>query len=336
MQIQTTEGYVQGSTYYYYIKDHLGNNRVVINNSGTIIEKSHYYPTGIRFYPVSTSNSLALPFRYNGKEFIAMNGLNWYDYGARFYDAQIGRWHVVDPLAEKYYDWTPYNYVGGNPVKRIDLFGLDWYTDKDGTYQYDPKINEKSKLANGQKYAFAYKQFKDTEGKVIEDFRKDGSIIYSDETKAYNRIWSQAHDHYKDQKEVGGFTLNNESVLVLPDYANGSGETKYQEYGYSIGNGVISDKEKNEFEITGFIHTHQDKSRDATPSLYWDGDLGLSKTMGNLPVTVLGWDGKVSSIFHDPKIKTYRWINNNPNTKDEFLNAKGYANWLATKFPKLK
>ena len=242
----------------------------------------------------------------------------------------------MDPLAEKYYDWTPYNYVGGNPVKRIDLFGLDWYTDKDGTYQYDPKINEKSKLANGQKYAFAYKQFKDTEGKVIEDFRKDGSIIYSDETKAYNRIWSQAHDHYKDQKEVGGFTLNNESVLVLPDYANGSGETKYQEYGYSIGNGVISDKEKNEFEITGFIHTHQDKSRDATPSLYWDGDLGLSKTMGNLPVTVLGWDGKVSSIFHDPKIKTYRWINNNPNTKDEFLNAKGYANWLATKFPKLK
>ena len=84
-QINTSEGYWQNNSYYYYLKDHLGNVRVVLNSSGTIIEKSHYYPSGIRFYPESTTNSYSISYRYNGKEFEKMNGLNWYDYGARFY-----------------------------------------------------------------------------------------------------------------------------------------------------------------------------------------------------------------------------------------------------------
>jgi RHS repeat-associated protein len=118
------EGYWQSGTYYYYLKDHLGDNRVTINSSGTVIEKSHYYPSGMRFAPESTSNSAALPYRYNGKELEAMNGLNQYDYGARRRGAGLPIWTAVDPLCEKYYNMSPYAYCMGNPINKTDPNGM--------------------------------------------------------------------------------------------------------------------------------------------------------------------------------------------------------------------
>ncbi len=127
-EILLPEGYWQGSIYYYYLKDHLGDNRVTINSSGAVIEKSHYYPSGMRFFPESSSNSAALPYRYNGKELETMNGLNQYDYGARRRGAGLPMWTAVDPLCEKYPAWSPYVYCKNNPILRIDPNGLTDFT----------------------------------------------------------------------------------------------------------------------------------------------------------------------------------------------------------------
>jgi len=66
---------------------------------------------------------------YNGKELQTELGIDFYEYGARNYDAQLGRWHSIDPLAEDYFWLSPYDFVGGNPVIRIDPNGMGWDTD---------------------------------------------------------------------------------------------------------------------------------------------------------------------------------------------------------------
>ena len=134
----TEEGYINltgTQQYHYYLKDHQGNNRVVINRSGTVEETNHYYPFGGVFG--TTGNTQ--PYKYNGKEFDTKKGLNWYDYGARYYDAALGRFTTVDPSSENYYAFNPYSYCVNNPIKYIDPDGKDfiiWYKDSNGKQAY--------------------------------------------------------------------------------------------------------------------------------------------------------------------------------------------------------
>lgn len=143
-KLLTEVGYVtlDDNNYHYFIQDHQGNNRVVVDQDGTVDEVNHYYPFGGVF--ASTGN--VQPYKYNGKELDRSSGLDWYDYGARHYDAALGRWHVVDPMAEKYYSSTPYNYCDNDPIGRIDPDGADWrvqtqYNEETEKIEYHITVN---------------------------------------------------------------------------------------------------------------------------------------------------------------------------------------------------
>ena len=113
--------------YEYFIKDHLGNTRVTVKDSSglaVVQQESHYYPFGMTMKGMSYQNPLQTAlnkYLYNGKELQDDLGLDWYDYGARFYDAQLGRWHCPDPLNQFS---SPYLYAANNPVVMIDPSGM--------------------------------------------------------------------------------------------------------------------------------------------------------------------------------------------------------------------
>lgn len=110
-------------SFHYYLKDHLGNNRVVVSEDGEIEQVNDYYPTGALM--ASSMGGDTQRFKYNGKELDRVNGLNWYDYGARNYDAEIVVWKGVDKMADKNVTTSLYGYCNSNPMRFIDPLGTD-------------------------------------------------------------------------------------------------------------------------------------------------------------------------------------------------------------------
>lgn len=89
-----------------------------------LVQENHYDPWGLNLVGIEQAGAPDSKFQYNGKEKQQEIGLGWTDYGARMYDAQIGRWHSSDPLSETMESLSPYNYVFNNPVRFTDPYGL--------------------------------------------------------------------------------------------------------------------------------------------------------------------------------------------------------------------
>ena len=246
-QILVDGGYItfSGSTpqYHFYLKDHLGNNRVVASANGTVEQVNHYYPYGGLFG--ESTNGDHQRFKYNGKELDRMNGLDWLDYGARHMDAARGLWPAMDPMAEKYYSISPYAYCAGNPVNAIDLHGSDiWELDKYGniinyteTNEYDMIRMFNSNPQNDISLKFGYgtiehqtKEGKD--GSHYELFRINGddngrsvfemlaqntdvewSLGQFDESSGNPNVLTTSHSDYSESG-MNSYLYNNPSLVM--------------------------------------------------------------------------------------------------------------------------
>ncbi len=188
-------------TCHYYNRDHLGNIREVISQTGAIEQVTHYYPFGAPYSDSSITNPDLQPYKYNAKEFDTTHKLFTYDYGARQYDPLLIVWHGVDPLCEKEYATGVNVYCRNNPVKLIDSDGKDviiWYIDKkgndvyfrfDGTQSRIPNVNFVKDFVK----VYNYLRYKGA-GKNIMNAVKSHDIMVSvqedaDETRYdYNRF----------------------------------------------------------------------------------------------------------------------------------------------------
>jgi len=142
-------GYIEGGVYHYYLTDHLGNNRLVVNASGTVVQKNHYYPFGMSYAETPVAEQGKQPYKYNNKELDMMNGLNLYDNAARFYDPVLPHTLTLDLLCEKYYSISPYSWCMNNPVKFVDPTGQEvWIT----MYGENGRVSDKILYTPGMKY----------------------------------------------------------------------------------------------------------------------------------------------------------------------------------------
>lgn len=113
-------------TRYYYLKDHLGSIRVTVKEDNTIAGWDDYYPYGMIMAGRSGNSGQAdTKYRFISKERDAETGYDWLD--ARGYDARIGRFLAVDPLADKVslVSWSTYHYSFNNPIRFIDPSGME-------------------------------------------------------------------------------------------------------------------------------------------------------------------------------------------------------------------
>jgi RHS repeat-associated protein len=178
---------------------------VVLSQAGAVEQVNHYYPFGGLFGEGAQTSGQ--PYRYNGKELDRKFGLDFYDYGARHYDAALGRWFTADPLAEKYYDISPYAYCSNNPVRYIDPDGREWKTKEDEEYAKQLSKEMTNRMNSEQK-----------------SLDKLNTKIAQNQEKG--------KDVSKDQAKAAGMQANIDNLKAGVSELTAMGETKDQIFTY--------------------------------------------------------------------------------------------------------
>jgi len=265
VKVVSAQGVGGGSSFNYVFSytDHLGNIRLRYTKTETqgltILEENHYYPFGLKhngynsdhkifefndginsvvLTPVTPSRKETYKYKYNGKELQDELGLNMYDYGARNYMPDLGRWANIDNKSETYFSMSPFNYAGNNPIVFVDYDGNDgvitvtqvWYND--GKSKTIDLLNKAINYLNGisGKYGVETKdgkimpinfaiQFSSEKGETVDD----GYTIHD------SNIDKAESSNISNYISAGGMEVRNlnQSQSVVGAALNGGDNTKY-------------------------------------------------------------------------------------------------------------
>ncbi len=219
----TAQGYINVITnrttgarrykYVYNYTDHLGNIRVSYTENENpnlppiMIEENHYYPFGLKHKRYGMGDpvpALAYKYKAQNKEWQDELGLNVYDFEARNYMPDLGRTTTLDPLAEMFYDLSPYSFLNNNPLSFVDPMGMasEEWLNKDGELVYDTKRGEYTKNATEQD-----KQF----GEALRNSGDTGANQFKALTESEAKIKVTI-------QEGGERMLNEQGHLIIENY----------------------------------------------------------------------------------------------------------------------
>lgn len=248
-----------------------------------------------------------------------------------FDNSSVNRWYGVDPKSNMRVSLSPYNFVQNNPIIRIDPDGaLDqwWYKDKNknNTLQYDPNIKSQADLDKRHiQGTYVGETYSEKTAKGTVSYRNDGSILYSNQTDAYNRLWDNTKANSREQL---GFLLPK-GVLVLPEYKNEQTTSYVDDYGYKIKNSTVFDPvTKKSMPQLGTIHTHPVKMDKASAAPSIEDVRYFSRVMPNVPFMTMGWDMKIHMVMGTPA--SYNFIDLPPkyNTVNDLLKGSDMISLL--------
>ena len=249
----------QGLSHEYFLKDHLGSTRVVFGSNGAVLQATDYYAFGLEHTPLAISNTNR--YLYNGKElqdetFAGGVRLGWYDYGARFYDPAIARWHVIDNKAEKCFSTSQYVYALNNPIKFIDPDGNEVKLinavniDNNGNYVYESGVSSKTQnvLTNvvqteeGRNYIGQFAKA----GQVIGGYKFESDGKYSDHDLIIQDF--SLEKYTGDQNPI---TFEGYNITRLNE-KEGKVETFIQLNSSSQSEGALAETATEEMQLHGF------------------------------------------------------------------------------------